>query len=86
VYGSKSVRITIFCEATRALKVAALARYFFGFPPAHSLSHIRIETDSWELMHPAKELVGTLKDFASIYVPGFNRLHSWHRRRKARVA
>lgn len=77
--------ITIWCEATRALKVAALARAYMGFPPAHDCPPIRIKTDSWEQMHPVKELVGTIKDYMCIYVPGFGDLHSWHRRRKART-
>jgi hypothetical protein len=35
-------------------------------------------------MHPTKELLGTLKDFAALYVPGFADLHAWQRRRRAR--
>jgi len=81
----KDRRITVFCEATRALKVAALVRHELGFPPGGGLPPIRIETDSWEQMHPVKELIGTLKDFACIYVPGFGDLHAWHRRRVAKT-
>lgn len=76
--------VTIFCEATRALKVAAMARRFFGFPPADGRKPVRIETDSWELMHPNKELIGTLKDFAELYLPGLNWLHSRKRRGTAK--
>ena len=76
--------VTVFCEATRSLKVAAMVRRFFGFPPARGQQPVRIETDSWELMHPLKELIGTLKDFACLYVPGFADWHAWQRRRRAK--
>lgn len=75
--------ITIFCEATRALKVALLARHFFGFPPANGLPPIRIETDSWELMHPTLELLGTIKEWIAIRFPLLNTLQSRARRRRA---
>ena len=77
--------ITIFCEATRALKVAILARHFLGFPPEHGDPDIRIETDSWERMHPLKELVGTLKDAGAIYVPWLNTIQRRQREAKSKV-
>lgn len=78
-------QITIFCEATRALKVAILARHFMGFPPEHNGPEIRIETDSWERMHPFKELVGTIKDFAAIYLPFLNTLQRRQRIAKSKT-
>lgn len=77
-FRGRGEEITIFCEATRALKVAILARHFLGFPPANGKPPIRIETDSWELMHPLKEFIGTIKDAAAIYLPLLN----WFQRRQ----
>lgn len=85
LYLPASNQITIFCEATRALKVAILARYFMGFPPEHGGPEIRIETDSWERMHPFKELIGTIKDFAAIYLPFLNTLQRWQRIAKSKM-
>lgn len=75
--------ITIFCEATRALKVAILARHFMGFPPERGEPMIRIETDSWELMHPSLELLGTFKEWLAIRFPMFNTFQSRSRRKKS---
>ena len=76
--------IVIFCEATRALKVAILARRFFGFRVTHDgRNAIQIRTSSWELMHPLKELLGTLKDTACLFVPGLWRYFHWQRERRA---
>jgi hypothetical protein len=76
--------IFIFCEATRALKVAILTRWFFGFRVTHyGRNAIKIQTSSWELMHPLKELVGTLKDTACLFVPGLWRYFRWQRERRA---
>jgi hypothetical protein len=80
---SRPPAVTIFCEATRALKVAMLARHFIGFPPSAGGAPIRIETDSWELMHPTLELVGTLKEWLAIRFPFFNDIQSRTRRRKS---
>jgi len=76
--------IVIFCEATRALKVAMLARHFLGFPPERGLPPIRIETDSWELMHPTIELVGTIKEWLAIRFPFLNTIQRNARIRKSR--
>jgi hypothetical protein len=76
--------IVIFCEATRALKVAILARWFFGFrATSNGRNAIQLRTSSWELMHPLKELVGTLKDTACLFVPGLWRYFRWQRERRA---
>lgn len=69
--------VTIFCEATRALKVAILARHFFGFPP------VKIETVSWELMDPRKELFSTAYDLLSIRIPWL--AERWRRKRMERA-
>lgn len=63
--------IIIFCEATRALKVALLARHFIGFPPANGGLPIKIETDSWE-KGLTKELFGTIKEWLAITFPFLN--------------
>lgn len=84
VTGEKDFDIVIFCEATRALKVAMLARHFLGFPPERGLPPIRIETDSWELMHPTLELIGTIKEWFAIRFPYFNTIQRNARIRKSR--
>lgn len=76
--------ITIFCEATRALKVALLARHFLGFPPERGEPDIRIETDSWERMHPFWELIGTIKDAMAIHLPYLNTIQRRNRMEKAK--
>lgn len=75
--------IVVFCEATRALKVAMLARHFIGFPPAEGGPVIKIETDSWELMHPTTELVGTVKEWLAIKFPFLNTIQRNARIRKS---
>lgn len=79
-YGSdpRHDEITIFCEATRALKVAILARHFLGFPPAKGEPDIRIETGSWERMHPVKELAGTVQTWLATKFPVLN---TWQSRK-----
>lgn len=54
--------LTVFCEATRALKVDLLVRHFLG-------RRANIETASWELMSPEKQIIGTLYDWAAIRFP-----------------
>lgn len=70
--------VVLFCEATRALKIARAARWFLGFPPAAGGPSIRIETDSWELMHPTWELISTIEMELSLRFPLIN----WFRRRQ----
>ncbi len=48
-------KITIFCEAQRALKVALYSRHFM-MNLVDSVDDIKIETDSWERTNPAKEI------------------------------
>lgn len=54
--------LTVFCEATRALKTDLLVRHFIG-------RRATIETASWELMSPIKQIVSTLYDLAAIKFP-----------------
>jgi len=58
----ESTKLTVFCEATRALKTDLLVRHFIG-------RRATIETASWELMSPAKQIVATLYDWAAIILP-----------------
>lgn len=51
--------LTVFCEATRALKIDLLVRHFIG-------RRANIETASWDLMSPAKQIVSTLYEWAAI--------------------
>jgi len=71
--------ITIFCEATRALKIARAARHFLGFPPEHGAPPIRIETDSWELMHPFWELLNSVEMELTLRLPVINWFRRWQR-------
>lgn len=59
---NQDTELTIFCEATRALKVDLLVRHFFG-------RRADIETASWELMLPSKQIISTLYDWAAIKLP-----------------
>ena len=58
----EDTKLTVFCEATRALKTDLLIRHFIG-------RRADIETASWELMSPAKQIVMTLYDWAAIKFP-----------------
>lgn len=58
----EDTELTAFCEATRALKTDLLIRHFLG-------RRATIETASWELMSPTKQIVSTLYDWAAIKFP-----------------
>ncbi len=85
-------RLTQFCEATRALKVAILARHFFTFIPGifdvfpNGERRFHIMTDSWELANPLKEVLHVIVDVFCCHVPGLWRYFRWRRIRKARQA
>lgn len=68
--------LTVFCEATRALKVDLLIRHFLG-------RRANIETDSWELMSPQKQIIATLYDWAAINCSPLARY--WHNKRLRRA-
>lgn len=68
--------ITVFCEATRALKVDLLVRHFIG-------RRANIETASWELMSPTKQIISTIYDLAAIKFPP---LASYFRNKRIRRA
>jgi hypothetical protein len=82
VHGEGNNEIVIFCEATRGLKVALLARHFMGFPPAAGEPDIRIETDSWE-RGIEREFFGTAWAWLAIRFPIVNAIQSWRVRRKS---
>lgn len=69
---SKETDLTVFCEATRALKVDLLIRHFFG-------RRANIETASWEPMSPAKQILSTVYDLLGIWLPFLARY--WRRKR-----
>ncbi len=54
ILGDEKVRITIFCEATRAANVVMLARHFMG-DLVESIDDITVETASWERADPFKQ-------------------------------
>ncbi len=57
-----TTRLTVFCEATRALKVDDAVRYCIR-------RRATIETSSWELMSPTKQIISTIYDWAAIRFP-----------------
>ncbi len=83
VHGEGDREIIIFCEATRALKVAMLARHFMGFPLLHGQPAVRIETASWE-KGIWREFRGTVWAWLAIRFPIVNTIQSWRARRKSR--
>lgn len=83
MFGWEPDQITIYCEATRALGMALLARHFVGFPPAQGKSPIRIRTTSWELAHPAKQLRTVIEYWLCCRVPGLWRYFRWQRIKRA---
>lgn len=68
----EDMQLTVFCEATRALKTDLLVRHFMGV-------RATIETASWELMSPQKQIISTLYDWAAIKFPPL--LRYWHNMR-----
>ncbi|MDP2648243.1 MAG: hypothetical protein Q8P35_03320, partial [Candidatus Yanofskybacteria bacterium] len=72
--------VTIFCEAQRALKVALIARHYFSEP-----GRVQIETVSWELAHPRREIISTLKELVGLKVPLFARYLHHQRLKQAAV-
>jgi len=68
----KKCRITIFCEAQRALKVVLLARHFM-LDLVENVDGLRIETDSWERADPARELKTTIMTWLGIKFPSIAR-------------
>ena len=52
-------KLTVACEATRALKVDDAIRYYLG-------RRTNLVTSSWELMSPTKQIISTLYDWAAI--------------------
>ena len=71
-----STTLTVFCEATRALKTDLLVRHFIR-------RRATIETASWELMSPAKQIVSTLYDGAAIKPPPLARYFRNQRLKRA---
>ncbi|MDP3954489.1 MAG: hypothetical protein Q8Q06_03690 [bacterium] len=63
--------IIVGCEATRALKVDMLTKHYFGH-------RVNIETSSWELMNPWKQLLSTVYEGLAMYLPSL----AWYFRRK----
>lgn len=76
VSGTK-LRVTIFCEATRALKVDMLTRYYLG-------RRVNIETVSWEEMPPVKQLIATIYEFLAMYLPPLAWYFHWRRISRAK--
>lgn len=66
--------IVVFCEATRALKVALLAKKHLGT--------VRIETAHFD-DSPEAQVLATLLTLAGIRFPIIDRLHRWRRERRA---
>lgn len=56
---TSDTKLTVFCEATRALKVDDAVRYYLS-------RRANLETSSWELMSPTKQIISMLYDWAAI--------------------
>jgi hypothetical protein len=69
-------RVTVFCEATRALKVDILVRHFM--PRKDDELPIHVETDSWELGSPIKELWAA---FLALLATKFPIVNTYQRRK-----
>lgn len=82
-FHGRGEKITVFCEATRALKVDMLIRHFLSRKANEPRVHL--ETVSWELGSPSRELVGTIQTWLSIRVPFLNTLLRWQRIRKSKT-
>jgi hypothetical protein len=64
----QDIEITVYCEAQRALKTLLL--YWFLLPELRRYhKRIRLETVSWELAHPLKELVKTNLELIALFLP-----------------
>lgn len=72
------IKLTVACEATRALKVDDAIRYYLGRRP-------NIETSSWELMSPTKQIIATLYDWVAIRFPPLARYFRNQRIRRAEL-
>ncbi len=85
----QDVEVVVFCEAQRALKTLVL--YWFLLPEIRKNAdgkdtgrRIKLETDSWELDNPIKELFKIVLDIIAIHVPAVARWQ--HRKRLKRAA
>lgn len=65
-------RITIFCEAQRALKVIMLARHFMS-DLVKDIDDIQVETYNWERADPRRELKSTIMTWLAIRFPSIAR-------------
>jgi hypothetical protein len=68
VLSDEKVRITIFCEATRAPLVIMLARHFMG-DFVDSIDDITVETASWERADPFKQVRNLIYNKLAIKYP-----------------
>lgn len=73
-------RITIFCEAQRALKVILLSRYFMS-GLVDDIDDIQIETYNWERADPMRELKTTFLTWLAIKFPSLARAESEKKRK-----
>ena len=67
----KKTKLTVCCEAIRALKVDYAVRHYLG-------RRADIETASWELMSPFKQLIGTIYECIAVHFPPL----AWYFRNK----
>ena len=73
-------KITIFCEAQRALKVILLSRHFMR-DLVENVDSITIETVSWERADPVRELKTTIMTWLAIKYPWLGLAERERRRR-----
>lgn len=80
IFGDEKVRITIFCEATRAANVIMLARHFMG-DFVDSIDDITVETASWERADPFKQASNLIYNKLATTYPWLGLAEREHRRR-----
>ena len=73
-------KVTIFCEAQRALKVIRLSRHFMR-DLVENVDSITIETVSWERADPVRELKTTIMTWLAIKYPWLGLAERERRRR-----
>ena len=84
IFGDEKIRITIFCEATRAANVIMLARHFMG-SFVESIDDITVETASWERADPFRQVGNLIHNKLAITCPWLGLAEREHNRRVKRA-
>lgn len=79
----ESTKVTIFCEATRSANVMMLARHFLT-TTAGRIENIKLETASWELADPFKQVRNLIYNKLALRFPYLARREQNRRMRLAK--